>query len=175
MRMSQTFYNNSVASFLQGLGGVKNVLERGRAASAEQGLDLDEIVRYRLRDDMAPFSFQVISVWHHSMGAIKGMQAGLFEPPPKVTGMTYDRCEELVAEAIGFLEGCDAQEIEALSGGEVVFRIGGREIPFTTDNFLASFSQPNFYFHATITYAILRLHGVPLGKMDFLGQLRVGS
>lgn len=173
--MSQTFYNNSVASYLQGLGGVRNVLERGRAASAEQDLDLDEIVRFRLRDDMAPFSFQIISVWHHSMGALKGMQSGVFEPPAKMSGMTYEKCEAMVAEAIEFLEACDADEIEALSGKDMVFRIGGRDIPFTTDNFLASFSQPNFYFHATTTYAILRLKGVPLGKMDFLGQLRVGS
>ncbi len=171
--MSQSFYNNSVASFLQGLGGVKNVLERGRACSEEQGLDLDEITRFKLRDDMAPFTFQVISVWHHSMGAIKGMQAGLFEPPPKMSGMTYEKCEGLVAEATEFLEGCDREEIDALSGKDMVFRIGGRDIPFTTDNFLASFSQPNFYFHATTTYAILRMHGVPLGKMDFLGPLRI--
>ena len=47
------------------------------------------------------------------------------------------------------------------------------EIPFTTDNFMLSFSLPNFYFHATTTYAVLREHGVPLGKMDYLGQLRV--
>ena len=51
--------------------------------------------------------------------------------------------------------------------------MGKTEIPFTTDNFMLSFSLPNFYFHATTTYAVLRKHGVPLGKMDYLGQLRV--
>ena len=56
----------------------------------------------------------------------------------------------------------------------MLFKIGGQEIPFTTDNFLMSFSLPNFYFHATTTYTILRREGVPLGKMDFLGQLHIG-
>jgi hypothetical protein len=56
-----------------------------------------------------------------------------------------------------------------------VFRIGGNEIPFTTTRFLLSFSLPNFYFHATTTYTVLRLHGVPLGKRDYLGQLRIGA
>ena len=171
--MSQTFYNNSVASFQQGLRGVKTVLDRGRSHYEEQGQDLEELVRFKLRDDMAPFSFQVISVWHQSMGALRGMEAGVFSPPPKMTEMTYAKCEGLVDEAIAYVDGCDPEEIEALSGRDMVFSIGGREIPFTTDNFLASFSLPNFFFHATTTYAILRMHGVPLGKVDFLGPLRV--
>ena len=57
----------------------------------------------------------------------------------------------------------------------MLFRMGSTEIPFTTDSFLLSFSLPNFYFHATTTYNILRLHGVPLGKMDFLGPLRISA
>lgn len=172
--MAQTFYDNSVGSFLQVLGGTRNVLERGLAHSEEHGLDLDELVRFKMRDDMAPFSFQVISVWHHSQGGMKGMAAGLFEPPPKMSDMTYGRCLELVDEATTYLESLDRDEVNAISGNDMVFRIGGRDIPFVTDNFLPSFSLPNFYFHATTTYAVLRMHGVPLGKMDFLGQLRVG-
>jgi hypothetical protein len=61
------------------------------------------------------------------------------------------------------------------AGGPIVFCIGDREIPFATGNFLTSFSLPNFHFHATTTYAVLRMHGVPLGKRDFLGELRIGA
>ncbi|MEO1082004.1 MAG: DUF1993 domain-containing protein [Pseudomonadota bacterium] len=172
--MAQSFYNNSAATYLQILGGVAGVLKRGEDHAAESGLDLDELVRIRLRDDMAPFSFQVISVWHHSMGGLKGMQAGLFEPPPKMSGMTYPRLKELVDEARDYISGLSEETVNAISGKEMVFRIGERDIPFTTDNFLMSFSIPNFMFHATTTYAVLRMQGVPLGKMDFLGQLRVG-
>lgn len=171
--MTQSFYDISVASHLQTLHALANVLERGEAYSHENDLDLDELVRFRLRDDMAPFSFQVISVWHHSLGAIKGLQSGVFEPPPKMSGMTYDRLKALVAEAIDFLSGLSREEVDALSGRDMVFRIGGKDIPFTTDGFFASFSLPNFYFHATTTYAVLRMHGVPLGKMDFIGQMRM--
>jgi hypothetical protein len=164
-----------VGSHLQILNGVAAVLARGESYSRENALDLDELVRFRLRDDMAPFSFQVISVWHHSMGAMKGMQAGVFAPPPKMSGMSYESLKDLVAEAIAFEESLPRDEVEALSGRDVVFRMGGNEIPFTTDGFLASFSLPNFYFHATTTYTVLRMHGVPLGKMDFLGQLRLSA
>ena len=61
-----------------------------------------------------------------------------------------------------------------LSGQEMIFRLGDTEIPFTTDNFLASFSKPNLYFHAATTYSILRALGTPLGKRDFLGAMRIG-
>ena len=57
----------------------------------------------------------------------------------------------------------------------MLFRLGEREMPFTTNAFLTSFSIPNFYFHSATTYDVLRIHGVPLGKMDFLGALKVGA
>jgi hypothetical protein len=172
--MSLSFYNTSVVSYLQTLGAIANVLEKGQFCASENGRDVEELMTLTLRDDMAPLPFQIISVWHHSMGAIKGMQEGLFTPPPKKPGLTYGGLLDLVAEAREFLEGVSETDINALSGRDMVFRLGEREIPFTTDNFLVSFSLPNFYFHATTTYALLRKEGVPLGKIDYLGQLRVG-
>ena len=65
--------------------------------------------------------------------------------------------------------------MNAFSGRPMVFRIGEREIPFSSDSFVLSFSLPNFFFHATTTYAILRKHGVALGKRDYLGQLRTAQ
>ncbi len=175
LSMSISFYDASVASYLQVLGGVDQVLDKGEEAAKGGAFELEDIVRYRLREDMAPFSFQIISVWHHSFGAVKGFQAGLFEPPPKMTGMDWAKLRGLISEAREFLESQSREDIEALSGKGMNFRIGGRDIPFSTDGFLMSFSLPNFHFHATTTYAVLRQHGVPLGKMDFLGQLRVGE
>lgn len=173
--MSQSFYDLSVASYLQILGGVQTTLARAVEFAEGNPLNLDELVHFRLHDDMAPLSFQLISVWHHSLGSIKGMQAGVFEPPPKMPAMSFDDLRNLVFQAAEFLRGLPREEVDALSGRDMVFRLGEREIPFTTDNFLSSFSLPNFHFHSTTSYAILRQHGVPLGKRDFLGQLRVGA
>jgi hypothetical protein len=63
--------------------------------------------------------------------------------------------------------------VNALEGGEVVFQIRDFKMLFTAENFLMSFSMPNFYFHATTAYDILRSKGVPLGKRDFMGQMRM--
>jgi hypothetical protein len=171
--MSISLYDASVASYLQTLGGVTAVLAKGEEYARDGHLDLAEIVRFRLRDDMAPFSFQVISVWHHSMNAIRGLKAGLFQPPPTMSGLDYGKLEGLVREATQSLEAESREEIDALAGRPMVFKIGEREIPFTTTDFILSFSLPNFYFHATTLYDILRIHGVPLGKRDYLGALRV--
>ena len=173
--MSLSFYETSVATHLQTLGGVANVLEKGEAFAAENGIDLDELVRYHFRDDMAPFSFQVISVWHHSMGAMKGFQSGLFEPPPKMSDMTWEKTKALVPEAIEYLSGLDRDMVDDLSGKDMVFRIGGRDLPFKNDDFLMSFSLPNFFFHSTTTYMVMRMQGVPLGKMDYIGQMRMNA
>ena len=173
--MSVSLYDASVATYLQTLGGMANVLEKGKSHAQEGALDLEEIVEFKLRDDMAPFRFQVVSVWHHSLGAVKGLRARLFEPPPQMGDLDYGKLQGLVAEATEELDKVSREEIDGLADQPMVFRVGGRDIPFTTTNFVLSFSLPNFFFHATTTYDVLRMHGVPLGKMDFLGSLRVGS
>ena len=173
--MSLSLYELCVPSYLQSLDALANVLATGKEHCAANDIDLDELINFRLRDDMLPFSFQVISVWHHSLGAIKGIKAGEFAPPPKVEGIDYAGLQGLVAEASEALRGESSAEIEALDGKPLVFKVSGNEIPFTTRDFIQSFSLPNFYFHATTTYTILRVHGVPLGKMDYLGALRVAG
>ena len=72
------------------------------------------------------------------------------------------------------MAGLETAEVEALSQKSMVFKLGENELPFTNQNFLLSFSLPNFYFHATTTYDILRMLGVPLGKRDFLGSMKMG-
>jgi hypothetical protein len=157
------------------LDAVTGVLAKGASHAADAGLDLQEIVMTRLRDDMMPFHFQVVSVAHHSWGAIQGMQSGSFRPPSFELDKDYAGLQALVREARDGLAALDEGEVEALAGKSLVFKLGKAEIPFTNVNYLLSFSLPNFYFHLTTTYDILRMLGVPLGKRDYIGQMRVGA
>ena len=172
--MSFSFYDVSVESYLRTLRAVDNILQRAEHHAAESELDLEALVRYRLRDDMLPFSFQVISVWHHSYGAVQGMRAGEFNPPPAKPGIDYAGLCDLIDEGLAELQKETPESMAALSGQNMYFRFGKMEIPFTTDNFLATFSKPNLYFHATTTYTVLRQLGTPLGKLDFLGNMKAG-
>ena len=172
--MSFSFYDVSVESYLRTLRAVDNILQRAEHHAAESELDLEALVRYRLRDDTLPFSFQVISVWHHSYGAVQGMRAGEFNPPPAKPGIDYAGLCDLIDEGLAELQKETPESMAALSGQNMYFRFGKMEIPFTTDNFLATFSKPNLYFHATTTYTVLRQLGTPLGKLDFLGNMKAG-
>lgn len=173
--MNTSLYDISIPTYLQILGGVANVLEKGKAHAADNGIDLDELINSKLRDDMYPFTFQVISCWHHSLGAIRGLEAGEFSPPPPKPGIDYEGLQALVQEAITELGNYSADDVNAFTGKDLIFKISGKELPFIAEDFILSFSLPNFYFHATTTYDMLRMNGTPLGKMDFLGAVRFNN
>lgn len=173
-RMAISLYDVSVTSFLQVLGAVEGFLEKGAAHFRETGADPDAILDVRLHDDMLPFRFQLVSVAHHSQGALAGAKSGQFAPPPAIgADLDYAGFQAMIAEARAALEGLTRAEVEALEGGDVLFRLGPRDLPFTAPDFLLSFSTPNLHFHATTAYDILRQAGVPLGKRDYMGQLRL--
>jgi hypothetical protein len=173
--MAISLYDISVANYLQVLGSTAGVLAKGADYASANNLNLAEIVETRLRPDMQPFRFQAISVFHHSLGAIKGIKAGVFSPPPAMPDLNYAGLQGLLADAAAELQAMPREEIDALEGKAMKFKMGDFEIPFNAENFILSFSLPNFYFHATTIYDILRIAGVPLGKMDFLGTMRVSK
>jgi hypothetical protein len=171
--MAISLYDCSVTSFLQVLGAVSAFLEKGRAHLVETGKDPEAIVTTRLHDDMLPFAFQIASVAHHSKGALAGAKAGLFHPPGPPGQPTYAELQKWVADAQAELKALTPDEVNALEGKDLVFHLGSRQLPFTVENFLLSFSTPNLHFHATTAYDILRQAGVPLGKRDYMGALRL--
>ena len=170
--MAISLYDLSVVSFLQVLGGIEGFLAKGLAHFKEKGIDPGEIVETRLFPDMAPFRFQIVAAAHHSAGGINDAMAGQFSPP-KPAGEDYAGLQKLVSDARAALEAIKPDEVNALEGKDVIFSMGDRKIPFKAEGFLMSFSLPNFHFHATTAYDILRHKGVKLGKRDYLGPLRL--
>src|SRR5687768_17599186 len=113
--MAISLYDLSVTSYLQTLGAVGGFLEKGRAHFVEAGRDPEEIVEARLHADMFPFRFQIISVAHHSRGAMEGAKAGVFRPPPSLE-LNYTGLQRLVVEAQAALMALTPQEVDALEG-----------------------------------------------------------
>lgn len=170
--MAVSLYDITVPNYLQILGAIKNVLNKGAEHITANGGSPDDLLNLRMADDMHPMTFQIVSVWHHSLGAIRGIEAGVFTPPPKLEVEGWKGYVGLLDEAIAELEGLSPDIVNAMSGNPIKFKMGDFELPFTAESFVHTFSQPNFYFHATAIYALLRLEGVALGKMDFLGAVR---
>ena len=171
--MAISLYDVSVTSFLQVLGAVSGFLDKGLAHCQETGLDPETIVETQLHADMLPFRFQLVSVAHHSRGALAGAKAGVFHPPSGVGELDYAGLQGLIADARCELQALSPDEVNALEGRDLIFQIGSRQMPFTVEGFLLSFSTPNLHFHATTAYDILRQVGVPLGKRDYMGQMRL--
>ena len=171
--MAISLYDVSVASYLQILGGVSGYLAAGRAHCEANDADFDSIVQARLYDDMWPFHDQIVSVAHHSLGCIRGLQAGLFQPPNLQTRHDYAGLQSLIDATITELEALTPDVVNALEGGSLQFKAGKFELQFVAEDFVTSFSLPNFYFHATTAYDMLRMKGVPIGKLNFVGKLRV--
>ena len=171
--MAISLYDATVASYDQILGAAAGFFERGLAHCQENNIDPAELVAARLFDNMLPLSFQVVSLAHHSIGAIEGAKAGSFGSPAHAMPADFPAMQQMIATTREALKGVTPADLDALEGKDVTFAIGEFKIPFTAEKFLLSFSLPNFYFHAATAYDILRTRGVPLGKRDFMGQMRV--
>lgn len=171
--MPISFYDASIASYLQTLHAVSGFLDKGLAYCSENGIDPNELIEARIHADMLPFRYQVQAVAHHSLGAINGIMNGLFHPPSNLPQANYQELQQLITETQKVLAGFTRETINSYEHADLLFEIGKTKMPFTAQDFLLSFSLPNFYFHATTAYDILRAKGAPLGKRDYIGSLRL--
>jgi hypothetical protein len=171
--MAISFYDACVPAYLQTLAGVSGFLDRGLAHCSDSSIDPNELVETRLFSDMLPLRFQLLSVAHHSIGALESLKEGVFRPPGASPPLGYGDLQKTVADARERIKALRPEDVNAFEGKDMAFQFGDMKMPFTAETFIASFSLPNFYFHATTAYDILRMKGVPLGKRDFMGPLRM--
>ncbi len=171
--MAFSLYDATVANYLQILGAVGGLLDKSLTHFHDKGIDPADVVETRLAPDMMPFRFQIVSVAHHSRGAMAAAKNGVFVPPSGRPDLDFAALQSLVTEARDELSGLTPDAVNALVGRDVAFKLGERTLPFTAEGFLMSFSLPNFFFHATTAYDILRHKGAPLGKRDFMGRLKL--
>lgn len=172
--MTISLYDATVPSFIQILQGLDSQVAKAAEFCAEHGIGEEEFQSARIADDMLPFPWQVRFGAGHSIKAIEAIRSGTYDADFSEPPATFAEQRAMLADAIAALAQLDKNEVDGLVGRDVVFRIesAGVEIPFVAENFLFSFSLPNFYFHVTTAYDLIRAKGVPIGKMDFLGTMR---
>jgi hypothetical protein len=167
-----SLYEASVRGYLQTLEGLGGVLQRGRDYCQEHNIDLGRMVEAQLFRDMRPLRFQIQRAVTHSVGAVDALRNGALGLPGEAPMHDYAGLQILIADACEALRKLTPQDVDAWSGREVVFEVPGRpRRVFSAEGFVLSFSLPNFYFHATTAYDILRAQGVPLSKLDYMGAL----
>ncbi|URQ70845.1 DUF1993 domain-containing protein [SAR86 cluster bacterium] len=171
--MSIKINQASLETYKQILPAALQILNKAKLHFEETGTDLEDIVQARLYEDMAPFSFQVFSIVHHSVGALNALKSGEFGPPNMPENLDFAALHSLLEEAVNDLKNFTADEVDACSEQEVLFKMGSIEWPFSSESFILSFSLPNFYFHVTTMYDMLRMRGVSVGKLDFIGKMQL--
>ncbi|MEZ5498410.1 MAG: DUF1993 domain-containing protein [Steroidobacteraceae bacterium] len=171
--MSFSLYLATVPGYQQMLGAVRGLLDKAEAHCKEKGQDPAALIQAKLAPDMLPFAYQIKSTAVHSIGAIEGLRKGVFSPDRTTPPVDFDGLRAKVSAASEALAQIKPAELDGFMGRDMRFEIGDYRLEFTAENFLLSFSQPNFYFHVTTAYDILRWQGVNLGKRDYLGTPRV--
>ena len=161
-------YNATVPMFKTLLGALSKNLDKAAALATAKNIDPLVLTSARLAPDMLPLSRQVQIASDGVRGGLARL-AGLDMPAMADTEKTIDELKARIAATIAYLDTFTPAQIDGSEGREVVLKMRSGEMKFTGQNYLFQFVIPNFTFHCTTAYNILRHNGVEIGKRDFLG------
>ncbi|MEJ2458041.1 MAG: DUF1993 domain-containing protein [Novosphingobium sp.] len=170
--MTVSLDNAFIATCLPTLESLSDLVVRAEADCTARSLPAETLTGARLAPDMWPFAKQIFEAGHHSARAVAAVRAGVFSPEPDPAPADFASLHTELANTITALRAATPGELDAIAGNDTRFEFGTTRMDFTVEDFLLSFSLPNFFFHATTAYAILRNLGLPIGKRDFLGKVR---
>ena len=156
--------------FLQGLKGLSGVLEKAAAHIEAKKMDQNAFLQARLYPDMLPMGRQVQIACDFAKGAA-GRLAGAELPTYEDTETSFADLDARIAKTMAFIEGLDAAAIAGSDAREISLVRRGETHTFTGKVYLFEQALPNFWFHVTTAYAILRHNGVEVGKKDFLAAV----
>lgn len=169
--MTISMYQSSVPVFVYGLKTLSAILTKAEAYAAARKIDPSVLINARLYPDMLPLSRQVQIVSDVVKGGVARL-ADLDVPSFPDTETTFPELQERIKKTISFLETATAKQIDGSENKSITLKVGGKEMKFEGQFYLLNFVKPNFYFHISIAYGILRHNGLDIGKADFLGPLQ---
>jgi uncharacterized protein len=168
--MTLAMFEAAVPAFLQTLNSLSAILGKAEAFAAERKIDPSVLLGYRLAPDMFALTRQVQIATDHAKGCCARL-AGVEVPKYADDDASFADLKARIARTIDFVQSFKPGDIDGSDDRDITLTVGGREISFKGQKYLVSFVLPNFYFHATTAYLILRHCGVPIGKRDFLGMV----
>lgn len=166
--MSVSMHQISLPVFVRHLTGLANCMKKAQAVYAEKKYDEASLLSYRLYPDMFSFNRQVHMATDHAKNCIAllaGVEALALENNETNLAGLIARVEKTLA----WLNAITPAQIDGTEDKAVVVKMPGREIPFKGIDLVLNRAMPNFYFHATTAYDILRHNGIEVGKRDFMG------
>ncbi len=168
--MSLSVHQASVGVFDVALNGFSAILDKALAHAEARKFDPATFMTIRLRPDMLPFGRQVMIFCDNAKNVpsrLAGVQAPIFED----TETTIEQLKTRIKRTLDYIATLDKPAIDASADREIVFPVGPNKMRMQGANYLLHFAMPNFYFHLTTAYDILRYADVDIGKRDFLAAV----
>ena len=164
-----SFYDASVPAFLQILNSLTGLLNKAEAHCKAKNIQPDVLLGSRLYPDMLPLSRQIQLAADFATKGCARLTGGEVPSIPD-TEKTFDELKARLARTIDYVKAFKPAQFDGADARDVTFPAGpDKSITLKGQQFLSSFSFPNFYFHAATAHGILRHNGVEVGKRDFLG------
>ena len=168
--MTISMYQASVPRFVNILGNLSNILDKAQAHVEAKKIDATVLTAYRLFPDMLPMATQVRIACDAAKGVVARL-AGMDIPVYEDNETTLIELKARVAKTIAFIQTMTPAQIDGSEDKEIITKRGDKETRYTGMQFLLGHALPNFYFHVTTAYNILRHNGVEVGKRDYLGTM----
>ena len=157
-----------VPALIHSLTAMSKILDKAEAFAEAKKMKPDVIPQLRMIADMLPLWRQITIACDHAKGMAARL-AGVEVPGFADTETTVAELKERIAKTIAFISTIPAEAFAGAEGRTISVKAGPRELSFPAPQYYAGYAIPNFYFHLTTAYAILRSNGVEIGKVDFLG------
>lgn len=167
--MAFTTYDASVPAFRQILKSLSRLLDKAEAHAAEKGVDVSTLLSAKLAPDMFDFTRQLQIATDHAKGAA-GRLAGVDIPKFEDNEKTVADLKARIQKTLDFIASVQPEQFAGAEDKEINLVFPWATYDFTGRSYLMHYALPNFYFHATTAYDILRREGLAIGKMDFLGK-----
>jgi hypothetical protein len=167
--MTLSLFQVSVPTYVRHLGSLSAIIQKAIVYCAENKIDPNALLQARLYPDMFPLTHQVRFACNHAERGVCRLTG--MEPPTRENNEAS--LEELVtriATAIAFIKSADANKMLGMEYRDITFPVGPNQMTLKGIDYLLQFSMPNFFFHVTTAYSILRHNGLQIGKQDFLGN-----
>lgn len=168
--MATALYDLTVPVFIRNFENLSKILTKAEAFATEKGIDPNELLTARLYEDMAPLTRQIQIASDTAKGA--AVRLGSLDNVPMADEETsFADLQARIAKTMDFLKAAPREAIDGKEAASVSLVTPNRTFEFTGIDYALNFVLPNFFFHVTTAYAILRMKGVPIGKMDYLGGI----
>jgi len=161
-------YRASVPVFVQYLTALSGVLAKGAEYATAKKIEPSVLVTARLRPDMFALARQVQIATDHAKGAAARL-SGAEVPSFADTEASFEELQARIAKTLDFIQSVKPEAIDGTEDKDIVLKIQGKDYPFKGVDYLCNFALPNFFFHVTTAYAILRQAGEQIDKHDRQG------